>query len=112
MGGHALGERVQEYVRLATGLAGGLAGSKQEMCGALAGGVMVIGALYGRDTWEDDDQKAYALSGRYKEWFLAEFGSTQCQPIYDEMHPPDGSGSCSEVGERAARILMEVLDEV
>jgi len=110
VGGHVLGEETaRRAVRLATGLAGGLGNSRQEMCGALSGGVMVIGGLYGRQSPEEDDQRARAPATRYWERFLAEFGSTRCQDVYDQIHASDGPGSCSTVVERAARILLELL---
>jgi len=48
VGGHVLGNLDPRFVRMATGFAGGVGESKQEMCGALSAGVMLIGALYGR----------------------------------------------------------------
>ena len=113
VGGHLLGEEMaRSYVRLATGLAGGMGNSKQEMCGALSGGAMVIGGLYGRESPEEDDQLAWDLATRYRDRFLAELGSTQCEVIYEHMHAPDELGSCSSVGECAARILLDVLATV
>ncbi len=110
VGGHVLGEETaRRYVRLATGLAGGVGNSKQEMCGALSGGVMVIGGLYGRQSLEEDDQRAWDPATRYRERFLAELGTTQCCELYEQVHAPDGLGSCSLVAERAARILLDVL---
>lgn len=110
VGGHVLGEETaQRGVRLATGLAGGVGGSEQEMCGALSGGVMVIGGLCGRNSPEEDDRSVYDLAARYRERFLAEFGSTRCRDVYEQMHAPGGPGSCSFVAERAARILLGVL---
>jgi C_GCAxxG_C_C family probable redox protein len=105
-------EAARRCVRWASGLAGGLGGGKQEMCGALSGGVMVIGGLYGRDgPTDDDDEPAWDPALRFRERFLAAFGTTQCEPLYEQVHSPDGPGSCSQVAERAARILWEVLSE-
>ncbi|MDH7486157.1 MAG: C-GCAxxG-C-C family protein [Anaerolineae bacterium] len=113
VGGHVLGEETaRRDVRLATGLAGGVGGSKQEMCGALSGGVMVIGGLCGRNSPAEDAQSAYELAARYRERFLAEFGSTRCQDVYEQMHAPGGLGSCSFVAERAARILLDILSDM
>jgi C_GCAxxG_C_C family probable redox protein len=111
VGGHMLGEEAaKRCVRWATGFAAGV-GNKQEMCGALSGGVMVIGGLYGRDHAEQEDQPCRDAAARYRGRFLDAFGVTQCEPLYDQMHSADGTGSCSLVVERAARILLEVLAE-
>jgi len=109
VGEHVLGEMARRYVRLATGLSGGVGGTQQEMCGALSGGVMVIGGLYGRNSAEDDDQPAYDLATRYRERLLVELGSTQCDVLYEQVQAPGGLGSCSFLVERAARILLELL---
>jgi len=111
VGGHVLGGAEQQLVRLTTGLSGGLGSTKQEMCGALSSGVLLIGALFGRNHVGEDDQLALELAARYRERFLAELGTTHCQSLYDEVHSASGLGSCAMVVERAARILVEVLRE-
>ena len=97
------------WVRMATPLAGGVGCKKQEICGALSGGVLVIGALHGRDQAGVDDSIAQQLATEYRTRFLSELNETRCQPLYDRFHEPDGTGSCSSVAETAARILLELL---
>ena len=109
VGGHVLGELDPRMVRMTTGFAGGVGGSKQEMCGALSAGVMIVGTLHGRNSLEEDDESARQLATRYRERFAAELGTTCCSPLYEQVHTPDGLGSCSVVVERAARILLGLL---
>ena len=111
VGGHVLGDLDPRMVRMATGFAGGVGESKQEMCGAFSAGVMIIGALYGRSSLEEDDLPAQRLAACYRERFAAELGTTRCGPLYEQVHAPGGPGSCSSVVERAAPILLELLDE-
>jgi C_GCAxxG_C_C family probable redox protein len=111
VGGHVLGNLDPRIVRMATGFAGGVGGSKQEMCGALSAGVMIIGALYGRSSLEEDDLLAQRLTTCYQERFAAELGTTRCGPLYEQVHAPGGLGSCSVVVERATRILLGLLVE-
>jgi C_GCAxxG_C_C family probable redox protein len=111
VGGHVLGELEPRYVRMATGLGGGVGGSREELCGALSGGVLVIGGALGRATLDEDDEPAYALAVRYRERFLAELGFTQCAPLRERVEAPGGLGSCAELVEHAARMLLELLDE-
>jgi hypothetical protein len=94
VGEHVLGSLDPMMVRLTTGLCGGIGCTYAEVCGALSGGVLVIGALH-----------------RYRERFAAEFGTTLCGPLRDQVRSPGGLGSCSLVAERAALILLDVLDE-
>lgn len=111
VGGHVLDDFDPRFVRMATGFAGGVGETKQEMCGAFSAGVMIIGALYGRSSLEEDDLPALDLAARYRERFVAEFGATHCGTLYDQVHAPGGAGSCSSVVERAAPILLELLAE-
>jgi C_GCAxxG_C_C family probable redox protein len=96
---------------MSTAFGGGVAGTRLEMCGALSGGIMVIGGLHGRTDRNQDDQPAYDLAEQYREAFLAEFGHTQCQPIRERFQKPDGSHGCDKVVERAAQMLLGLLEQ-
>lgn len=112
VGGHLLDELDHRAVAMTTGFAGGVGDSRQELCGALSGGVMVIGALYGRSTAEEDDRPAIDRAGRFQERFRSGLGEVRCGPLRERVQAPGGLGSCSAVVERAAQILLELLDEV
>ena len=111
MGEHVLTTFDRSMVKIASPFAGGVGGTEKEMCGALSGGVIVIGTLHGRCEADADDQAAELAAVRYRERFAEEFGTTRCGPIYSKVHAPGGLGSCSYVGERASLILLEVLEE-
>ncbi len=111
VGGRVLGDLDPRFVRMATGFAGGVGETKQEMCGAFSAGVMIIGALHGRSSLEEDDLPALDLATQYRERFAAKLGTTRCAPLYDQVHAPGGPGSCSSVVECAARVLMGLLAE-
>lgn len=109
MGEHALADWNPKYVQLGTGLAGGLAGSRQEMCGALSGGVLLIGGLLGRQYPDEDDAQAYELAAQYRERFLIELGDTQCAPLREAVEAPGGPGTCAPLVERATAVLLGLL---
>jgi C_GCAxxG_C_C family probable redox protein len=111
VGGHVLGNLDPRILRMATGFAGGVGETMQEMCGALSAGVMIIGALYGRNSLEEDDPPTQRLVNCCRERFAAELGATRCGPLYERAHASGGPGSCSVVVERAARILLGLLAE-
>jgi len=111
VGGQVLPELHPQWVRMTTGFAGGVGGTHQELCGALSGGIMVIGGLHGRNSVEEDGSRALELATRYRERFLADLGETRCGPLRELVHAPSGPGSCSLVVERAARILLDLLSE-
>jgi C_GCAxxG_C_C family probable redox protein len=95
---------------MTTLFAGGLGGSHEEMCGALAGAIMVMSALLGRTSCQTDDKDAIALARRFRELFLAELGHTRCAPLRELARGPQGTGSCRPLVEHAATILLQLLD--
>jgi len=111
VGEHVLGDVARRNLRMATGLAGGVGNTHQEICGALSGGILVIGGVAGRDGLRDDDGPALGLATRYRERFLSAFSNTQCSKLREMIHSPGGLGTCAVLVERAARILLELLDE-
>lgn len=98
---------------MATGFSGGLGNTRQELCGALSGGVMVIGALFGRTSFQEDDRLAIELADRYRRRFLDEFGYTQCAELREQVvETPEGFTSCGGLVEHAAASLLQLLSEV
>jgi C_GCAxxG_C_C family probable redox protein len=110
VGEHLVPDWDRKYVRLATGLGGGLGGTHEEMCGALSGGVLLIGLLFGRESAGEDDTEAYLLSEQYRERFLAELGATQCARLKEAVDAPGGPGTCAPLVEQATGILLGLLD--
>lgn len=110
VGEHKLGHLEPQCIRMSNAFAGGVAGTHEELCGALSGGLMVVGGLYGRVSADTPDQHARDVARAYRDAFLAEFGHTQCDPIREAFAKPDGSHGCDQVVERAARVLLGVLD--
>jgi len=110
VGEHVLDNPSSECARMATGFAGGVGDTQQEMCGALSGGVLVIGGLLGRTRLGESDRPALTLATRYRQRFLAEFGDTQCARLREKaIYAAGGLGSCAVLVERAAAILLELL---
>jgi C_GCAxxG_C_C family probable redox protein len=112
VGEHVLESLSSECARMATGFASGVGDTQQEMCGALSGGVLVIGGSLGRTGLGENDRPALDLATRYRRRFLAEFGDTQCARLREKVvYAPGGPGSCAALVERAATILLDLLAE-
>jgi C_GCAxxG_C_C family probable redox protein len=100
-----------EYLRLANGFAGGVGGSRVELCGAASGAVMVIGACFGREKLQND-AIAQHLTKTFRQRFLDVLSETRCDPLRENVvHVEGGLGSCAVVCERAAMMLLELLGE-
>ena len=56
VGENYLGELNDKEIQMTSGFAGGIGGSYFNNCGAFSAGVMIIGALYGRRSTDQDDQ--------------------------------------------------------
>ena len=97
--------------KFATGFGGGIGGSHCETCGALTGGIIALGCLYGRKDPGDDKQKVYSLSAEFRNQFLKNFGSTNCQKILDMMEKQDIKMDCKKLTAEAAGVLYEILQK-
>jgi C_GCAxxG_C_C family probable redox protein len=77
-----LGRGTDDVPRIATPFGGGLAGCGYT-CGAISGGLMVIGLKYGRGEAADLESKrqAYKLADRLLEAFTRRFGSVNCREL-------------------------------
>ena len=104
-------EQTEIACRMATGFGGGLAGSRQEACGVLTGGVLAIGLLCGRTNPEQGREEAYQISAAYRELFMAHFGATICQILRDGFSTDDTRTACRSLTAEAAGILYDVLRE-
>jgi C_GCAxxG_C_C family probable redox protein len=109
VGEYFLGELDAHHIRMTTALAGGVGDTRQELCGALSSGALIIGFLYGRTHPHENDQRCMSLAGNFHQRFLAKFGSTRCQTLRSAMDPSSPK-RCSELVEHATRILIEILE--
>jgi C_GCAxxG_C_C family probable redox protein len=111
VGEHLWGQVDDRTRRMTSGLAGGLGCSMQEMCGALSGGSLILGSLYGRTSADEDDSECNERVSLYRGRFCQQFGTTRCQDIRDRGYGSDGQWPCSVLVEQATRILWQILVE-
>lgn len=96
---------------------GGGIGRLREVCGAVSGGVMVLGMLTGLDTLVPEDKnRLYALERRFAEQFQARAGSYICRELI-EMHPHGDTHNskkpaCKELVGMAVEIIEEIRTEL
>ena len=121
---YAVENGLDEKLALKLGTCFGGGSRKGEMCGAVAGALMVIGLLYGHSDGNDLDSKAkaYALSEEYMNRFIKENGSVVCRELLGlDLSKPDEMAiireqdlfhtNCPEMIRSAADILDELLKE-
>ena len=105
---------------IATGFCGGMSRTAG-LCGALVGGVMALGILYGRKSSEDSPKKIYALSERLVRDFEKHLGSRNCSDILGcDISTQEGESEfkaknlmktvCLDATVKAADLVMRVLE--
>ncbi len=119
----------EDLFKAASGLADGIGLSSDGSCGALAGGAMVIGLIFGRGYLEFKDPlaaiKSYDLAKELHEHFISEYGTCRCADIQKKLMgrsfnlriPDDAnmamkqdmSGHCSNVVGRAAAMALRII---
>lgn len=99
---------------VATGFGAGM-GRRQEVCGAVSGGIMAIGLARGRrlDQAKEGQEPAYALTRELMAAFEAEHGSVRCRDILDgcELLTPEGQAQFRErkLGERCEACIATAV---
>ena len=96
-------------VRMANGFAGGMGRTRDELCGALAGGVILLGLLCGRERTGENDDRCQELVRRWRQGFRERFGTSDCLPIFHEVRLPGGLQNCAGITGDAAALLLGLI---
>lgn len=111
VGGHYLGEVSPQAVRMSSPFAGGVGSTKLDLCGALTGGLMVIGGLAGREDAAINDDRCQALAAAYRAEFLRSFGWLKCGDLKSNWIGNAGQESCRALVEKAAGVLVGMIEQ-
>jgi C_GCAxxG_C_C family probable redox protein len=97
--------------RMATPFGGGV-GRTEELCGALTGGVLAIGACIGRTGPTEDRLRSYEAAGRLYRAFLGRFGSTCCKVLNkSDFGSQEHRRRCGAFVSEGTRLTLEILRE-
>jgi C_GCAxxG_C_C family probable redox protein len=100
-----------QLVRAGTGFGGGL-GRAGCLCGPLAAGTMVVGLLRGRTSPNQDREEPYALTRKFHDTFVGEFGSPCCRDLNKfPSHTKEHLLSCLKITGKTSALLMRFLLE-
>ncbi len=106
-----MGNTDPELPKVASALGGGVGGSHEELCGALSGGVLAIGLMYGRTEPGVDVQFAKDLAAEFRARFEKEFGTTKCGKLIEQFGEEHRSERCTKLTATTAGLLSDLLDE-
>lgn len=105
----------EEAVRLACGFGGGM-GRAQEVCGAVAGGVLVLGARHGRGLEDPKTrtEETYACVRCLMDNFAAHHGSCACRELLEgcDINTEAGQAAYRDAGYREGRCAGYIRDIV
>jgi C_GCAxxG_C_C family probable redox protein len=109
VGDYLLGEIHPGMQRMTTGFAGGVGCTYHEVCGALSGGAMVLSAIYGRTSPDQDDSQCMQLVAKYWDLFEQHFGTTKCKLLRDMGYGSGGPRPCCELVNESIRLFRTVI---
>ena len=99
--------------RLGSGFCEGMGGAGCS-CGALAGGVMAIGLLAGRDDVEDEWEPSFYASAFFHDRFREAFGAACCRTLVRPFGGMDGPGRhehCAVMTGASAGWIVEIAEQ-
>lgn len=106
---------------VASGFCGGMSRTGG-YCGALIGGIMAFGILFGRNSPQDSHKKIYALTERLVHDFEKQFGSRNCSDILgcdistrtgDKIFKSDNLGKtvCLDITVKTTGLVNQILEK-
>ncbi|OGB95007.1 MAG: hypothetical protein A2Z31_05895 [candidate division NC10 bacterium RBG_16_65_8] len=99
-----------QAVALLSGLGGGVGGTRDEICGAVSGGVAAIGLLHGRpNPHEGNRERAYEVARDFVCQFRTAFGTSGCRELVGDLLR-EGTAEAEE--QRKARCVQYTLKAV
>ncbi len=100
-----------ELQKLATPFAGGVGGTNDGLCGALTGGILVIGALYGREDGDTNDKLCQDLAAAFYRKFQEAFQHVICRDIKAGWRKEFGHDNCENLVRETVLILANILEK-
>jgi C_GCAxxG_C_C family probable redox protein len=104
-------KRPPELPAMASGFVRGVGRTQGELCGALSGGVIALGHLFGRTKPREDIDELTQLVTEYRNRFSQTFGSSRCQDLLDRFGTQTDWDKCKQMTGEAAGLLAEILME-
>jgi C_GCAxxG_C_C family probable redox protein len=108
-------------LKSACGFGAGM-GRKEEVCGAVSGGIMVIGIKYGRGENQDRSlmENTYAKTSELMDRFLAAHGSVNCRQLLGgcDLTTSEGQKEFKEkdlfntVCKKCVRNVVEIIEDM
>lgn len=106
-----IGEESGVAAAHSTAFGGGFGRTFAEACGALAGGLIVIGHIHGRSLPEGDWDTPALLGDELRQRFISNFATTHCATLRQRFGEEHQMKECRNIVNRVAISLMDLLKE-
>ncbi len=95
--------------KVASGFGGGIGKCKEDTCGAVTGGIIALGYLYGRTEPGTDFRNAWELSAEFRKQFIDKFGTANCGRLLEQFGEQENMIKCKNMTAEAAGILSALI---
>ena len=95
--------------KVATAFGGGVGRTKQEICGALTGGFIALGYLFGRSEPGIDWTDVAELAAKLKRQFVQAHGTTNCGALLAAFGSQEDMMRCKQLSGEVAGMLAKAL---
>jgi C_GCAxxG_C_C family probable redox protein len=93
----------------ASGFCGGIGGCKQDICGALSGGIISLGLIYGRQKGGTDISKLISLSAELRQLFIEKFKTTVCKDVIENLKDMQDYNDCKDLTAKTTWMLYNLI---
>ena len=97
--------------RIATCFGGGVGRTNGEMCGALAGALMALGLVHGRNDPSQSSDRAASLATELRQRFINAHGSSTCRELLAAFGPQENWAACKRLTASTAGLLFDLLQD-
>jgi C_GCAxxG_C_C family probable redox protein len=102
-------EKSGSVCKVASGFCGGIGRCRQDVCGALSGGIIALGSVYGREKGGEDISKVVFLSAEIRRLFVEKFKTTVCKDIIDDLENIPDCADCKDVTAKTTWFLYKLI---
>lgn len=108
-----LGGADPSWVKMVSGMAGGIGGSHEEVCGVITGAINIIGLLYADPNPDDNDDAFQELCEGYLHEFERILGGKRCTDFREGLGYTgrEPGKPCSIIIEKGTRLLIDYLSK-
>jgi C_GCAxxG_C_C family probable redox protein len=111
-GGQVFPQKItNSMLKLATPFADGIGSTHAGLCGALVGGIMVIGGMYGRLDNAEDGMVCKNIAAEFFTEFRNNFDYVICEDLRTHWVGKPGQETCSILTQYTILLLLNFLNE-